>query len=335
MKHRTDEEYKKLDMKTELQWAKLNKLPNDNVSGIALWCNPWHQNWSVYYNADEVHEADGEELEKFFQPYKEREKKRRKRTKEKQQRLWEKELENSYKRGEEEAREYYEKEIFKMKKNLKENFYNIFMNLEQKGQESKFINPKSSYDGVICFDVETTGLDPDIDEILQISVINGKGEELINTYVKPYYTVEWKEAERINGITKEMVANAPYAYELIDDLKELFSTANTWIAYNGQLDLNFLKHLGIQVNENVEIVDVMYDFAPLYGEWSEYYDCYKWQKLSTCASFFSYEYNAHDSLEDVKATLHCYNCMKKMMNDGTYQEIIERNDNISDLFKRH
>lgn len=32
----------------------------------------------------------------------------------------------------------------------------------------------------------------------------------------------------------------------------------------------------------------------------------KWQKLTTAAKHFKFDFSAHDSLEDVKATLHCY-----------------------------
>lgn len=31
---------------------------------------------------------------------------------------------------------------------------------------------------------------------------------------------------------------------------------------------------------------------------------YKWQKLTTAARYYGYQFNAHDSLEDVRATLH-------------------------------
>lgn len=58
--------------------------------------------------------------------------------------------------------------------------------------------------------------------------------------------------------------------------------------------------------------DVMKEFAPIYGEWSEYHGDYKYKSLSVCAGYYGYEWEgkAHDSLEDCKATLYCY---KKMI----------------------
>ena len=37
-----------------------------------------------------------------------------------------------------------------------------------------------------------------------------------------------------------------------------------------------------------------------------YFGDYKWQKLSTAASYYGYKFKAHDSLEDVRATLYVY-----------------------------
>lgn len=172
--------------------------------------------------------------------------------------------------------------------------------------------PYSNETGAICFDVETTGLCHN-DEVLQISVIDGNGKTLINEYLKPYLMRAWKEAQAVNHITPEMVKHAPYPHEneIIQRIKGIFESADTWIAYNGTFDLGFLSRWGVKPSDSTEIIDVMKDFAPIYGEWSEKYGCYKWQNLKTCASYYGFKHKAHDSLEDVKATLYCYKQMRK------------------------
>ena len=50
----------------------------------------------------------------------------------------------------------------------------------------------------------------------------------------------------------------------------------------------------------------MLEFAPIYGEWSDYFEDYKWQKLTTCTEYFEYIYPPHDALSDVRATLFAY-----------------------------
>ena len=160
----------------------------------------------------------------------------------------------------------------------------------------------------IVLDTETTGLDPRRDELLQISVLDADtGATVLNTYVRPIWTLEWPQAQNIHGITPEMVAEAPTLAELHLELRAIFGTAREIIGYNTFFDLAFLEPYGISSYR--EIVDVMMDFAPIYGEWSEYHDDYKWQSLSTCASYFGYDWGedkVHDSLADCKATLFCY-----------------------------
>lgn len=67
--------------------------------------------------------------------------------------------------------------------------------------------------------------------------------------------------------------------------------------------------------------DVMEHFAPVYDERNSNFENYKWQKLTTCAGYFGYEFNAHDSLEDVKATLYAYRKLIELENTNTLYEI--------------
>lgn len=320
MKHITDEEYSKLGMKTALQWSKEKKLPNDNDDGVTLWCNYFHHKQATYYRPDEVHIASKEELDAFLKPYREKQRERRKKRAEQQKRLWKEELEQRYKQGVEDTTYSFQRKINEMKIACKSSVYSV---IAENIVPEKIPEIKSKK---IVFDVETTGLSPEMDEILQISIIDGEGNVLVNSYVRPYYTTEWNDAYKINGVTKEMVETAPFAHELMPLVQGIFASADTWIAYNHSFDIEFLKYWGVEPRENTQIVDVMLDFAPLYGDWNEYYQDFKNQKLIDCARFFDYyKFNVHDSLEDVRATLHCYNCIEKMVHDGTYQEIVQGN----------
>ena len=53
----------------------------------------------------------------------------------------------------------------------------------------------------------------------------------------------------------------------------------------------------------------MHEFAPIYGEWSEKRQDFKLQKLTTCANFYGYDFEVHNSLSDAHATLHCFEQM--------------------------
>lgn len=110
-------------------------------------------------------------------------------------------------------------------------------------------------------------------------------------------------------ITPDRVANAPYPHELIPKVKGIFAAADLLVAYNNQFDLNFLEQWGIQTTGKKQY-DVMMAFAREYGEWNDFFCDYKWQKLGTAAAYYGYHFRAHDSLEDVWATLYIFEQMQ-------------------------
>lgn len=95
---------------------------------------------------------------------------------------------------------------------------------------------------VLFFDLELTGV-YDHDEILSISIVNGKGEQIMNTLVKPSHKKKWKQTEKIHGITPEMVADAPHLDDLIPRLKDIFDNADVLIAYGISTDYSHIKYI--------------------------------------------------------------------------------------------
>lgn len=167
----------------------------------------------------------------------------------------------------------------------------------------------------VIFDVETTGLDPENDEILQFSAINENGEVLLNTYIKPSHHTEWKDAESVNHISPDMVADCKAMEEILPDIQAVFYSCNELIAYNAEFDYAFLVNAGVKFVPGTVISDPMIEFAKVYGEWNDYYGNYTYQKLTNAAWYYGYNFDelAHDSLEDVKATLVVYNALKKKL----------------------
>ena len=173
----------------------------------------------------------------------------------------------------------------------------------------------ADFDDTICIDLETTGIDKNKSEILQIAIIDGNGNELLNSYVKPYFAKEWRDAEKINGISPSMVSDAPYFHELIGKIRGIFEKSKIIVGYNHkEFDLAILNRYGISA-EGKTLADVMLDFAPIYGEWNEERGDYKWKKLIDCANYFGYKWGedkAHDGLADTRATLYCYHSIKNL-----------------------
>lgn len=166
---------------------------------------------------------------------------------------------------------------------------------------------------IICIDIETTGLDRNNDEILQVSIINGRGKTLYNSYIKQDYTTEWKEAERINKISRDCVKYAPGILTEKRKIDKILRKAGLIIGYNLKgFDLPFLAAKGIDTAVKAKIYDVMLEFAYIVGDFDEVHKNYKWKPLTYCAKYYGYtDYKAHDALEDVRETLYCYYAMQK------------------------
>lgn len=163
---------------------------------------------------------------------------------------------------------------------------------------------------IAVIDFETTGLIAGDDEVLQVSIIDEHGIILGNEYCKPRKKQNWDDAQFIRGITPDRVANErPFEY-YAPRVQEILNKADKVMAYNAAFEDAFLKAYGIEINPD-KWIDPMVMFAEIYGEWSEKYGTYKWQSLSKCAEYYGYKFKAHDSLEDVKATLWCYRKMLK------------------------
>ena len=171
----------------------------------------------------------------------------------------------------------------------------------------------------LVIDTETTGLNAFENEILQISIINTKGDVLFDSYFAPVALnvgLKWEEAERINHISPEMVEHSPRLCSRISQINAITTKAKKIIGYNIDFDRQFLQANGIVFASNAEFVDVMVPFAEFFGEWNDYYRNYTWQKLGVAAAYCGYDWssheNAHNSLGDCFATLHVYNKLKEL-----------------------
>lgn len=176
----------------------------------------------------------------------------------------------------------------------------------------------------IVIDTETTGLNAAEDELLQVSIIDNEGTVLFDSYIRPTQHTEWAEAERIHHITPEMVVDAPTLAEVMPEINDILKRYDKIVGYNLKFDKAFLENNGAEFL-NAEYADAMKMFAPIYGEWNDQRGSYKWQKLTTAAGYYGYDWSAHEeahnSLGDCYATLYVY---KKLTTDTmTIERVID------------
>ncbi len=161
-----------------------------------------------------------------------------------------------------------------------------------------------SRDKTICLDIETTGLERSVDEILQLTIIDYNENILINEYIKPRNKTQWFGAQMINGITPEDVKNKKnityYKKEIID----IINGADIIIGFNHKsFDIPIIeRELGIEIDRN-KCIDVM----PLYVREYTMGISNGRIKLSEACNDLGIEIdNYHNALDDALATLKVY-----------------------------
>ncbi|WP_418622052.1 exonuclease domain-containing protein [Ruminococcus sp.] len=171
----------------------------------------------------------------------------------------------------------------------------------------------------IVLDTETTGLNATEDELLQVSIIDNEGTVLFDSYIRPTQHTEWAEAERVNHITPEMVADAPTIAEVMPEINDILKRYDKIVGYNVRFDADFLKNNGAEFADNTNFVDSMKIFSLYFS--ADNKRC----KLTEAAHYFCYDWSehkeAHNSLGDCFATLYVY---KKLTTDTmTIERVID------------
>lgn len=110
----------------------------------------------------------------------------------------------------------------------------------------------------VAVDVETSGLSPHSNEILSVAAVRFVDRvptKLFFTYVRPRGGIP-SEATRINGITEETVADAPYFEQIVGALSEFIGEADV-VAHNIGFDMRFLYHEGLDLGEKRSYYDTL------------------------------------------------------------------------------
>lgn len=97
-------------------------------------------------------------------------------------------------------------------------------------------------DDVLIFDVETTGLDPERDQIIELCCQVGLGpSRRIRTWrIRPEVPIR-PEAEEVHGISMEELDGEPSFCECAEAFVPLFEAAGTVVGYNVEFDIKFLE----------------------------------------------------------------------------------------------
>lgn len=166
----------------------------------------------------------------------------------------------------------------------------------------------------VVFDLETTGTSCVNDSIIEISAVKVKNAVVADTFstlVNPQCPIPYY-ASKVNGITDEMVADAPLLSDVLEDFLE-FIKDDVLVGHNIQsFDLKFIyrdvrKLLGRDV-EN-DYIDTLYMARQCLPRLSHH-------KLTDLAAYFQIDAKgAHRALNDCMMNQQCYEQMAKLQKE--------------------
>lgn len=188
-------------------------------------------------------------------------------------------------------------------------------------------------------DIETTGLSPEYDEIIEVSAIKVCNNKIVDTFtslVQPrgyeYEDDEYPDVlfheyvsdfiSQLTGITNDMLSTAPSIQDVLPKYLEFIGN-DMLLGHNINFDINFLYDYSMQILSKPlknDFVDTMRLFRKIHPELAHH-------RLVDFADTYGVSYEgAHRSLADCNITLLSYLNM--------FEEIKEKNIDILSLKKR-
>lgn len=180
-------------------------------------------------------------------------------------------------------------------------------------------NPVQNYvSNYVVFDLETTGTNINMDEIIEIGAIRvreGKVVAEYQTLVNPECKIP-KEASAVNGITDDMVKDAPIFRDIADELWAFLGN-DVLVGYNiAGFDLNMLydRHLAyVGMPLQNDYIDL------LYAARRSMTDLDNHRLTSVCGCFGIDTSKAHRALDDCYMTQQCYEKLHEQFGDSAFK----------------
>ena len=154
----------------------------------------------------------------------------------------------------------------------------------------------------ICLDLETTGLNPKIDKIIEIGAVkvrNGIIVDSFETFVAPERKLEERITE-LTGITDKMLENAPSKEEIIPKFLE-FAGEDILLGHSVLFDYSFIKRAAVNCKltyerQGIDTLKIARKYLPDLES----------RSLGFLCSYYQIEHHAHRAMEDAKATVSLY-----------------------------
>ncbi len=165
---------------------------------------------------------------------------------------------------------YNKEEIKSQYKHVNEEYHTVFPEKHVDYEQGGFFDDEEKYfEGTyVVFDLETTGLEANKEEIIEIGackIVDGRIDEVFSTFVKPTKRIP-KEITELTGIDDEMVKDSPTINYVLPDFFK-FCHGSSLVAHNIAFDISFVhaiaKKLSYNFNhKNIDTIEMAKKLLP-------------------------------------------------------------------------
>lgn len=170
-----------------------------------------------------------------------------------------------------------------------------------------------------ALDLETTGVNPAFDRIVEIGAVRFTTAGVIKEYqklVNPGISIP-ENVIRIHGITDGMVSDAPLINDILDEFHEFFKGA-ILVIQNPRFDLSFIErafHVRDGRSPELKAIDTV-NLA------QKHFPALPNHKISTLTSHLGLNLQSHRALDDAIACMSIFNAVIKGRGIQTYGELM-------------
>ena len=168
----------------------------------------------------------------------------------------------------------------------------------------------------VCVDLETTGLDPKRDKIIEIGavkVVEGHVEETFQTLLNPGRRLEDKITE-LTGIRDEQLIDAPEIEEVLPAFLE-FAGEEVLLGHSILFDYSFLKKAAVNQKQKFERKGI--DTLKIARKYLPELES---RGLGYLCGYFGIPHHAHRALDDAQATVKLYHKLTELFYEKEQEE---------------
>ncbi|MDE6748080.1 MAG: 3'-5' exonuclease [Lachnospiraceae bacterium] len=166
-------------------------------------------------------------------------------------------------------------------------------------------------DSYVCLDLETTGLDPKKDKIIEIGAVRVRDGEIVamlETFINPDRALDERIIE-LTGIVDEQLQDAPDIRDILPELLD-FIGDDVLLGHSVLFDYSFVKRAA--VNERLTFEKNGIDTLKLARKFLPDLES---RSLEFLCRHFEIEHSAHRAIADAKATLVLYRKLAELFYD--------------------